>query len=791
MVSFKRLIALASVVTGVLSQSVAYTDSGINFQGIFETTHGIQYGFVFPPTTATGATAQEFIGEIIVPVVNQWVGLAFGGQMADNLLMVAWPNANNIVFSPRYATGYIQPTPYAGPTVTTLESSVNSTYWKWIFRCQNCTTWDGGSMDTNGGPVFAWVIGLSPVFTPSSPASDFNEHDDFGFWGEITADAHDPNYASYLNIGSSTTTSKSSTTTSKSSTTTSKSSTTTTTTTTTSSTKTTTSTTSTTTTPLTSPTPYDYIIIGGGPGGLVSADRLSAAGKKVLLVERGGPSTGETGGTDVPPWANGTSLTRFDIPGEFQAMFSGNTYWFCKDVNSFAGCLVGGGSSINGGLYWYPTDADYSAANGWPTSWTNNFNTYTALLKSRLPSTDNPSPDGIRYLEQTYPVMQSILNPMGYQAGTINNNPNFKDHVYGYSAYNFQEGKRWGPVATYFRTAKTRPNFSYAYWTYATSIARNGSLITGVQTNNTALGPNGFIPLTPKGRVILSAGSFGSPRILFQSGIGPLDQIQLVAANPTAAPFLPPQSQWLTTLPVGYNVQDNPSINLMFTHPSIDAYDNWAPILDDPRPADAAQYLKSQTGVFAGSSPKVNFWQALGGPDGKTRYMQGTVRPGFDSVTTAYPYNASQVFSITVYLSTGVTSRGRIGISSSQLGASILTNPWFTDPNDKATLVNGLQQIINSAKNVPQLTLITPDNTTTLQDYVDNYPPTSLNSNHWVGANSIGKVVDSNLLVNGTSNLFIVDASVIPSLATGNPQGLVMAVAEQGIANILALAGGP
>lgn len=42
----------------------------------------------------------------------------------------------------------------------------------------------------------------------------------------------------------------------------------------------------------------------------------------------------------------------------------------------------------------------------------------------------------------------------------------------------------------------------------------------------------------------------------------------------------------------------------MFTHPSIDAYDNWAPILDDPRPADAAQYLKSQTGVFAGSSPK-------------------------------------------------------------------------------------------------------------------------------------------------------------------------------------------
>lgn len=41
------------------------------------------------------------------------------------------------------------------------------------------------------------------------------------------------------------------------------------------------------------------------------ADRLSEAGKKVLLLERGGPSTGETGGTDIPPWAKGTSVSLF------------------------------------------------------------------------------------------------------------------------------------------------------------------------------------------------------------------------------------------------------------------------------------------------------------------------------------------------------------------------------------------------------------------------------------------------------------------------------------------------
>ena len=62
------------------------------------------YGFVLPPTTATGATAQEFIGEVIAPVANKWVGIALGGQMANNLLLVAWPNGNTIINSPRYTT---------------------------------------------------------------------------------------------------------------------------------------------------------------------------------------------------------------------------------------------------------------------------------------------------------------------------------------------------------------------------------------------------------------------------------------------------------------------------------------------------------------------------------------------------------------------------------------------------------------------------------------------------------------------------------------------------------------
>ena len=107
----------------------------------------------------------------------------------------------------------------------------------------------------------------------------------------------------------------------------------------------------------------------------------------------------------------------------------------------------------------------------------------------------------------------------------------------------------------------------------ATNVVRNGSTVTGVQTNDTSLGPNGIIPLNPNGRVILSAGSLQTPRLLFQSGIGPTDQINLVKGNTAAASRLPPQSDWINLSQVGFNAQDNPSINVSlqraYTHAKI------------------------------------------------------------------------------------------------------------------------------------------------------------------------------------------------------------------------------
>ncbi|KAJ7182657.1 cellobiose dehydrogenase [Mycena crocata] len=774
----------------VLSQVAAQftdPDNGITFWGTTDVSNKVTYGYVFPPLATSGANPNEYIGTMVAPLNIAWAGYALSGSMVQSLLIAAWPNNGKIVFTSRYALTNILPDVYIGPIITTLPASyVNATHWKWVFRCQNCTSWTGGSMDPgSSAAVPAWSASTIPVDNPADPGSSMVQHTDcelfqnneyciwqlsqaylVGFYFFPFAEAH-VSAAVYNNWAAGGTGGGGTATT------------------------TTTTTTTTTAAPTATASPVDYIVVGSGPGGIITADRLSQAGKSVLLLERGGPSTWQTGGRYQAGWAKGSNFTKFDIPGLFESMFTDpSEFWWCKDITVFAGCLVGGGTSVNGALYWLPSDNDFATSAGWPTQWTNH-QQYTAALKARLPPTDAPSTDGKRYLEETAAVAQQLLIPQGYRNVTINDQPNSKDHIYGYSAYDFLNGKRGGPVATYLQTAMGRKNFQMKMFTNVLNVVRNGSQITGVKTNDTGVA-GGFYPLNPKGRVILSAGSYGSARILFQSGIGPTDMINLVANDPTAGPNLPPSSQWIN-LPVGFNVSDNPSINLVFTHPSVNSYGNWANVFTSPPAADSAQYLASQSGILAQASPRLNFWSALGGTDGVTRWMQGTVRPGAASFPST-PFNQTQMFTITVYLSTGIKSRGRLGINAA-LNAVPLVNPWLVDAGDRAALIQGLKNVVSTIPQVPGLTMIMPDNSTTIETYVAKYDPSTMNSNHWVGSNIIGPagkaVVDVNTKVFNTDNLFVVDASIVPSLPYGNPHGLIMSVAEQAAAKILALAGGP
>ncbi|KAH7915559.1 hypothetical protein BJ138DRAFT_58881 [Hygrophoropsis aurantiaca] len=198
--AFARLLAGLLAISGsVLAQSsTSYTDpdNGITFQGYTDAITDVTYGFVFP---AGSDSDDEFIGEIISPVTNQWVGIALGGTMLNNLLLVAWPYDDTVVYTPRYATSYTLPTLYTGPTITALPStSVNETYWKFVYRCQNCTDWIGGSIDlTSTNSTLAWALSTVAVDDPADPDSAFAKHTDDGAFYENYYAAQSADYYNY------------------------------------------------------------------------------------------------------------------------------------------------------------------------------------------------------------------------------------------------------------------------------------------------------------------------------------------------------------------------------------------------------------------------------------------------------------------------------------------------------------------------------------------------------------------------------------------------------------------
>lgn len=259
---------------------------------------------------------------------------------------------------------------------------------------------------------------------------------------------------------------------------------------------------------------------------------------------------------------------------------------------------------------------------------------------------------------------------------------------------------------------------------------RSGAQITGVQTNQ------GTYSISANGRVILAAGALSTPRILFQSGIGPADMIKLVQGNSAAAARLPPASEFIT-LPVGNNVYDHASINVRGRHRHrawpwsanlIYAAGVNTPVrgcirqlcngVGEPAPGRRRTVPEGSIGCPRNSIRQVrtsqlarltealltdecvihrlNFWRSYIGSDGNTRYTQGTTKIG-GSGFFGGSVNASQIFTITLYLTHGATSRGRVGIDSN-LKSVTLTNPWFTDPVDKAVVVTAVNDVVNSMK---------------------------------------------------------------------------------------------
>lgn len=251
--------------------------------------------------------------------------------MAQSLLLVAWPYENEVLTSFRYATGYSTPSVYTGDAkLSILASSVDASSFTVVYLCENCWQWDQdgatGSISTSSGSA---VLGRAAADeAPGNPGcpNDITipyHARAFGQYGASFSSATAASYSAYATMATVTTTSAAScqTTVAAGNGTNA----------------TATSTGVATATPTCRSVPsnktFDYVIVGAGAGGIPVADKLSEAGHSVLLIEKGPVSTAQWGGDLGPDWLDGTNLTRFDVPGLCNEIWSDSSkYSSCSHI---------------------------------------------------------------------------------------------------------------------------------------------------------------------------------------------------------------------------------------------------------------------------------------------------------------------------------------------------------------------------------------------------------------------------------------------------------------------------
>ncbi|KAJ1328212.1 cellobiose dehydrogenase (acceptor) [Microdochium nivale] len=529
---------------------------------------------------------------------------------------------------------------------------------------------------------------------------------------------------------------------------------------------------------------YDYIVAGGGTAGIVAAEQLARSGQKVLLLERGGPSFYVTGNTaGVTAW--NSTVTPYDVPALVDSVIQSSNSGWCDDISIRAGCLLGGTSVNNGLMFIRPRAADF--AKSWPASWqwdnagSNGIAQAAADLYEKLPGTILASADGKRYNDEAFDVVSRFLSNNGWSEVDALNNVEAKELVYTHPVWSINaKGLRDSPVRAHLDAALAQPGFSLELNAKVVRAVRggsNGNRVTGVEVER-ANGTRQIIPLSKSGSLVLAAGTHSTPRVLFNSGIGPAAQLETVASG-SANITLPPREQWLTDLPVGLNMKDHAVATIVLTtRPDVSLPALPATAVASPDQATIDMFAQA-SGLLTQASQRLNFFTSVNTTSSQQYSLQGTVRATKDNTV-----------SIKLYLTHGTTSTGALAITADGKTNTTMS-PLLQTASDVEALKAGVDMFLAYAR-LPNSILTVADNVTaealTARDKIAS-------GSHYIGTARMGaasdgrSVVDENAKVWGVDNLFVVDGSIHPEVPTGNTQAPIMVVAAYAARRILALSG--
>jgi choline dehydrogenase-like flavoprotein len=528
---------------------------------------------------------------------------------------------------------------------------------------------------------------------------------------------------------------------------------------------------------------FDYIIVGAGSAGCVLANRLSAdPNNRVLLLE--------AGGRDNWIW--------FHIPvGYLFAIGNPRSDWMFRteaepglNGRSLAyprGKVIGGSSAINAMVYMRGQAGDYDhwrqlGLPGW--SWDDVRPYFRRMTDHFLGESEHHSVGGEWRVE--FPRLRWDIIDAWRDAAEQYGIPKVKDFNTGnnegscYFHVNQKRGVRWSAARGFLKPVLHRKNLHLETDCLVEAVLFEGKRATGVRWRQ----DGGTRSARCRGEVVMAAGSIGSPQILMLSGVGPAgDLAKFGIASVLDKPGMGANLHDHLQLRTIYKVSGVRTLNEMYASLMRRAWMgiNYALFRRGP-----LTMPPSQLGAFTRSDSSQ-----------ERANLQYHIQPlSLDKFGD--PLHPFAAFTASV-ANVRPTSRGALTLASADPAAAPKIDPnYLATPEDQRIAADSIR-ITRKINAQPALRRYSPEEYLPGPQVRDDDEAALVKAAgdcgstifHPVGTAKMGRaddpraVVDARLRVIGLEGLRIADASVMPSITSGNTNSPTMMIAEKGAAMIL------
>lgn len=527
---------------------------------------------------------------------------------------------------------------------------------------------------------------------------------------------------------------------------------------------------------------FDYIVVGAGSAGCVMANRLSAHPQtRVLLLE--------AGGKDNWIW--------FHIPvGYLFAMGNPRADWMFqtekepglngRSLNYPRGKVIGGCSAINGMISMRGQAQDYDhwrqlGLTGW--GWDDVLPVFKRLDGHFLGDTEHHGAAGewrVEPMRVTWDVLDAVTKAATEMGIPTTPDFNTGDNTgVGYFHVNQKRGVRMSTARAFLKPVLNRPNLRLETGVLVEKVVFEGRRAVGVRFRQ-----NGRLVEARAGReIVLSAGAVGSPQILQLSGVGPADWL----AEFGIAPVLDKQG-------VGRNLQDHLQQRAIYKVEGVKTLNMTYHSLVG-RALMGLQYALFQSGPLTMAPSQLGIF-TTSSPDQERTNIEFHVQPlsldKFGEPLHRFP-------AITVSAcNLRPTSRGTIRLRSTDPSAKPIIAPnYLSTPEDKRVAADAIRVTRRLMKQAamrpyrPEEYLPGPavgDDEASLAKAAGDIGTTIF---HPVGTAKMGlpsdplAVVDERLRVQGLQGLRVVDASVMPTITSGNTNTPTIMIADKAAAMMI------